>query len=121
MVGNGGPVDPGQPVDLLIRVDISDPSLVKIAKFPTILSGRTCRTGRLPKLNWLQPCVIAAFQGSPSYKRYLLLFTLIPFIAVRDEQRGVSVQHNQHAVDDVACLPADARHSGAATEVIFRD
>jgi len=38
---NGGRVDPGQPVDPLTRVDMFDPSLVKIDKFPIILMGWT--------------------------------------------------------------------------------
>ena len=40
-LGIGGRVDPGQPVDPLTRVDMSDPSLVKIDKFPVILTGWT--------------------------------------------------------------------------------
>ena len=38
---NGGGVDPGQPVDPLTRFDKFDPSLVKIDKFPVILTGWT--------------------------------------------------------------------------------
>ena len=38
---NGGQVDPGQPVDPLTRVDMFDPSLVKIDTFPVILMGWT--------------------------------------------------------------------------------
>ena len=36
---NGGRVDPGQPVDPSTRVDMFDPSLVKIDKFLVILTG----------------------------------------------------------------------------------
>ena len=43
-LGIGGRVDPGQPVDPLTRVDMSDPSLVKIDKFPAILTGWTGST-----------------------------------------------------------------------------
>ena len=38
---NSGRVDPGQPVDPLTRVDMFDPSLVKIDKFLLILMGWT--------------------------------------------------------------------------------
>ena len=38
---NGGRVDPGQPVDPLTQFDKFDPSLVKIDKFPVILTGWT--------------------------------------------------------------------------------